>query len=97
LWYDSSWFLEESGERAPFWRRGSQGAGFLSIPHAFVVSGMVSGPVLCVFFAFLCNITKDYALEALSRLEALTKVRELERVCTEVLTFVEAVVFRGFS
>jgi hypothetical protein len=59
------------------WRCDPQGAGFLSIPHAFVVSGMVSGPVLCIFFAFLCNITKDYALEALSRLEALTKVVEL--------------------
>ncbi len=50
------------------------GCGFLGIPSSFVASGMVAGPLLVVFFAFLCNITKDYILEALSRLEALEKV-----------------------
>lgn len=37
-------------------------------------SGIIVGPALCIFFAIACNITKDYVLEALGRLEALTKV-----------------------
>lgn len=57
---------------SPFAR--AQGCGFLSLPHAFVESGIIVGPALCIFFAIACNITKDYVLEALGRLEALTKV-----------------------
>ncbi len=40
-----------------------------------LVSGFIAGPVLCIFFAFVCNITNCYLLEAMGRQEALTKVR----------------------
>jgi amino acid permease len=51
-----------------------QGCGFLGVPYAFVKSGMVVGPILVIFFAYMCNVSKDYILETLGRLEALEKV-----------------------
>lgn len=64
------------------------GCGFLGIPNAFVTSGIVAGPILVVVFALLCNVTKDYVLEVLSRLEALEKV--WSRVCPVCSAFCSA-------
>lgn len=50
------------------------GCGFLGVPDAFLKSGVLLGPVVMVCFAILCNLSKDYLLEVMSRAEAITKV-----------------------
>ncbi len=43
------------------------GCGFLSIPHRFVGSGVLLGPLVVGVFCILMNVSKDFVLEAMGR------------------------------
>jgi len=47
------------------------GCGFLSIPWAFVQSGLVLSSVLLVLSAILSDVAKDYVLETMARAEVM--------------------------
>ena len=53
-----------------------QGCAFLYIPHAFVASGALLGPLVLVALTLLCNASKDFVLVALARLEALARAND---------------------
>lgn len=60
------------------------GCGFLGVPHAFVASGIVLGPLVIVLFGYLVNLTKDFVLDAMARTEAITKLRRGEITLNEL-------------
>ena len=47
----------------------------MGVPNAFQKAGVVLGPIMVVALTIICNMTKDFMLEALARLEAFTRVR----------------------
>ena len=60
------------------------GAGFLGVPQAFSASGLVLGSVLMILATLLCDITKNWVLEAMARAETMEKVALLGRQASGV-------------
>jgi len=55
------------------------GTGFLTLPWAFSKAGVALGIIVLFCMSFLCNITKDFVLEALARENVLRECEGRER------------------
>ena len=52
-----------------------QGSGFLGVPQSFSASGIILGTALMIFATAVCDVTKNWLLEAMARAEVVAKVR----------------------
>ena len=62
------------------------GTGFLTLPWAFEVSGILLSCVTMALTCLVCNVASDYLLASMARADALVVVQEAEANATESKT-----------